>query len=79
MWMREHDRGELGPSANAERGQDDGLTGVDRAADHSAPVDEHGATVGEIDDRTVALPDVEHGDAQLAPRSARADSGQLEE
>ena len=72
MRMREH-RGANGASpSRAQHGREDALPDIDRAADEPAAVDDHRGAVGQIDDRRVALPDVEDRDAQDAASASRA-------
>src|SRR5689334_9443536 len=66
--VRKHDTRERRTSANAEHGIDDSLPRVDRAPDHATSIDEKRAAVGKIDQRRIALADIEDGDAQLAGR-----------
>jgi hypothetical protein len=75
--MRQRNDGELAPAARAQEGRDDDFTGVDGTAHQAAGVDEHGRSVGKIDQRRVPLSYVEHGHPKATARRTGANLSQL--
>src|SRR5262249_35800483 len=78
MRVREDHGVERLASPRPEDGREDTRAGVYRASDEAPAVDEERAALGQIDERGVALPDVEDCHAQEAMRRALAHREDLE-
>jgi hypothetical protein len=68
--VREHDDVQVLAPPRAQRRQHGAFTGIDWAADDSPCVDQHQPPIGQVDQGSVALPDVERAHAQAALRRA---------
>ena len=78
MRMAEHDGRDIGAPPRAQGRGEHARADVDGAAHEAPAVDDHGLSVGQIDDGAVALTDVEEGRAQHAAGGPLAAREELE-